>query len=518
MLTFALLLALQVPFTTRVSLNSAGGQSTAYSIRPSVSEDGRFVAFESRAALTPNDMNGDQFDVYVRDRLLGTTELISVTPAGVAGNWGSHSPRISADGYRVAFFSDASDIAVGDANAASDVFVRDRATGSTTLVSASVAGGTGNGISFFADISADGRFVVYESRATDLGPLDTNVTQDVYMYDVLLGTTTVVSLGAGGVESNNWSAKPAISADGQVVAFESWATNLGPTDTNGEIDIYVCDLGTGINELASISTTGVQSIQRCTLPDLSADGSVVVFEGNGLVPGDTNGELDIYLRDRPKAKTSRVSDNSASKQVSAFSETPSVSGDGRYIIFSSAAKELIYPHTNSPYRQIWIKDRVSWLTSLVSATPAGKRGDQSSDRPAFSGDGHWIVFDSQASDLVAGDTNGLQDCFIYERPLMGPRLSAQQPLPGGLVELEFGSVTPSGLLLLGGSIGDQGPLPTSFGLADLGAGFVSLPLLADSDGELQLGLPPLPGGHVLFVQFLDVTSSLLSNGTAVSLH
>ena len=222
--------------------NQADGESSS----PAISADGRFVAFVSFATnLVPGDSNG-RGDVFVRDRLTQTTERVSVDSAGTEGNSGSDGPSISANGRFVVFWSDATNLVRGDTNGVADVFVRDRLTRTTERVSVDSAGNEGNGASGLHShseysISADGRFVAFVSSATNLVPGDTNGAADVFVHDRLTRTTERVSVDSAGNEANSSSFDPVISADGRFVAFSSAATNLVPGDTNEQPDVFVRD-------------------------------------------------------------------------------------------------------------------------------------------------------------------------------------------------------------------------------------------------------------------------------------
>ena len=226
---------------TRVSVDSAGNQGNRDSYSPSISADGRFVAFTSLASnIVPGDTN-NTFDIFVRDRLTNTTTRVSVDSAGNQGNSFSNSPSISADGRFVAFTSEASNIVPGDTNSKPDIFVRDRLTNTTTRVSVDSAGNQGNDGSNSPSISADGRFVAFNSDASNLVPEDTNGYRDIFVRDTLTNTTTLVSVDSAGNQGNFFSFTPSISADGRFVAFSSFASNIVPGDTNNTDDIFVVD-------------------------------------------------------------------------------------------------------------------------------------------------------------------------------------------------------------------------------------------------------------------------------------
>jgi Tol biopolymer transport system component len=281
-----------------VSLGPDGVQSNGDSDRQVVSADGRFVAFLSTASnLVPGDTNGEP-DVFVHDRRTGSTRRVSVGTGGAQGNSVSDNPAISADGRFVAFASYASNLVRGDGNDDQDVFVRDRQAGTTARVSLGPGGAQGDFYSDNPALSANGRFVAFESGASNLVPGDSNGVLDVFVRDRQTGTTRRVSLGAAGAQGDEFSFGPAISADGRFVAFASVATNLVPGDTNGEADVFVRDRKAGTTRRVSFGLGSAQGNGESYAPALSADGRLVAFlsRATNLVPGDTNGVQDVFVR------------------------------------------------------------------------------------------------------------------------------------------------------------------------------------------------------------------------------
>ncbi|MDO8614531.1 MAG: hypothetical protein Q7T33_02190 [Dehalococcoidia bacterium] len=231
--------------TERVSVDSAGAEADAGSANPAISADARYVALSSDATnLVPGDTNGKS-DVFVRDRLTGATERVSVDSAGNQGNDRSYGPDISADGRYVVFYSFATNLVPGDTNGKYDVFVHDRQTGATERVSVDSAGNQGDesGGSYNPAISADGRYVAFDSGASNLAPGDITVRFDVFVHDRQTGATERVSVDSVGNPGDSDSTRPAISASGRYVAFASGATNLVPEDTNRSGDVFVRDRG-----------------------------------------------------------------------------------------------------------------------------------------------------------------------------------------------------------------------------------------------------------------------------------
>jgi len=224
-------------------------------------------------------------------------QRVSVASDGTQGNDNSWDPSISADGRYVAFFSHASNLVPGDTNGKADVFVHDRVTGQTTRVSVASDGTEGNGYSWFPSISADGRYVAFESIASNLVPGDTNGVSDVFVHDRLTGQTTRVSVASDGTQGHSASDHPSISADGRYVAFESFASNLVPGDTNGKRDVFVHDRLTGQTARVSVASDGTQGNGDSIYPSISADGRYVAFVSgaSNLVPGDANGNIDVFI-------------------------------------------------------------------------------------------------------------------------------------------------------------------------------------------------------------------------------
>src|SRR3954469_12976392 len=295
--------------TRRLSVTSSGAQSKGVSFDPSISADGRYVAFDSSAVnLVKGDTNGST-DVFVRDRTNAVTRLISVSSSGVQASTGAVGPSISADGRYVAFRSDASNLVNGDTNPYFDVFVRDQINKSTKRVSISSTGTEGNSDSFAPSISADGRFVAFTSDASNLVADDTNFAFDVLVRDRTNQITSRVSVGAAGVQGNSDSYASAVSADGNFVAYQSVATNLVNDDTNGVNDIFVWSMVAQTTVRQSLSSGGLEGDGASSEPSLSSDGSKLAFTSDAanLVPSDTNGSSDIFVRVTSNQVTKRAS-------------------------------------------------------------------------------------------------------------------------------------------------------------------------------------------------------------------
>ena len=331
--------------TERVSVDSAGNEGNDASGISDISGDGRFVAFGSAATnLIPG--GNLPFNIFVHDRQTGSTEIVSVSSSGRQGEGFSSAPDINADGRFVAFDSDAENLARGDRNSITDVFRHDRETGETVLVSVSSDGQQGDASSHAPAISADGNWIVFHANSS-LAPEDTNENTDVYLRNVQAGTTALMSIGFDGSAGNGSSFIQEISSDGRFVVFVSSATNMIPNDPDGgEENVYVRDLMTGTTELVSVGSDGtVADVGFFDVPSISADGRYVAFSTpTSLVPADTRQfSLDIYLRDRQAGTTELISVNTDEVPGNGRSEGPSTSADGRFVAFQSDSSNIVSP-------------------------------------------------------------------------------------------------------------------------------------------------------------------------------
>ncbi len=417
--------------TLIVSRHSLGPYGEATSRHAAISADGRFVAFESDATNLVSGDTNEFTDIFVHDLMTGRTTRVSRHSLGNEGDEGSFRPSISADGRYVAFESDASNLVSGDTNGNTDVFVHDRlasTTGRTTRVSRHSLGNEGNGSSTKPSISADGRFVAFESGAPNLVSGDTNGEIDVFVHDRLASTTgrtTRVSRHSLGNEGVGMSLAPAISGDGRYVAFQSFASNLVSGDTNGAQDVFVHDRlasTTGRTTRVSRHSLGTEGDGSSTGASISADGRFVAFQSSAsnLVSGDANGMGDVFVHDRlasTTGRTTRVSRHSLGTEGDGTSSDASISADGRFVAFESQAKNLVSDDTNNT-TDVFIHDRLASTTgrtTIVSRHSLGTEADSSSDAPSVNGDGRFVAFDSSASNLVSGDTNGVRDVFVHRR-------------------------------------------------------------------------------------------------------
>ena len=464
--------AVDSPVRTGSGLSSVDVQS--------VSADGRFLAFSSYADdLVTNDHNRVS-DVFVFDAQGGTNQLVSAGTDGQSAAGYSNTPRITGDGRHVVFVSGANNLVGGDANTVADVFVRDLQAGTTVLASARDRGTNstaGNKPAGNPTISADGRYVAFESTATDLVAGPSGTGNNVFLRDLSQNRTYWLSSNVPGVVTTiaNASGSPAISADGQTVAF------LGG---GAKSDLYVysmassrltrattnfSQLGYGLSSdgkravFAAISATGVRGIywrdnvagtnqliqsspaSATSFSDLviSLDGRRAAFTSN-LALGETNGVNDVFVFDFASGAVTRASAPPDGGTANGASDSPSLSADGRFVAFRSFANNLVSGDSNQQ-ADIFVRDLDAGGLILVSHRPDGDQGgDAGSSRPILSGDGRSVVFRSGADDLTAGDYNFLSDVFVATLPVAPPADSDGDGLPDALELQLFGGLGQSG--------------------------------------------------------------------------
>ncbi|MEO7442455.1 MAG: hypothetical protein ABIW46_02860, partial [Acidimicrobiales bacterium] len=406
-----------------MSVTSSGGQVTAAATQfTAISGDGRYVAFTSDSAtLVPGDTNGE-VDVFVHDRQTRATTRASVATGGAQSDRPSLFPSISDDGRIVAFYSDATTLVPGDTNRFTDAFVYDRQTAVTTRVSVKA---DGTEITDFAvlnaAVSGDGRFVAFETRAANVVAGDTATQTDTFVHDRQTATTTRVSVATGGTEGTGAGTGapitlPALSDDGRYIAFVSTHTNLVAGDTNARADLFVHDRQTTTTSRVSVASGDVQTtggaIGRVAL---SGDGRFVAFSSTSanLVPDDTNLASDTFLHDRDAGTTARVSVGSDGAQSSSGGNIPAISADGRFVAFESSSG-LVAGDTNNS-SDIFLYDRQLADVARVSVTSGGQQANGPSASASITNDGRLVAFSSNATNLVAGDTNGAPDVFVADR-------------------------------------------------------------------------------------------------------
>lgn len=391
------------PSVELVSVATGGTQADGHSSSGFPSADGRFVVFTSHGGnLSPADTNGIG-DVYVRDRITGTTQLVSV---GLGGNAvGGFAEDISADGRYVVFSSGAPDVVANDFNGYIDVFVRDLVLGTTEIVSVDSSEGAGQQHSIDASISKDGRYVAFASFASLADEDSSSSNQDVYVRDRVDGTTELVSVTRKGGEGTG--KLPSISDNGRWVSFTSAGKGLVKKDKNKKQDVFVRDLSTEKTERVSVSSKGDEATKRSLESEIAGWGRYVVFTTRAkLAKKDDDKDADVYVHDRRKDKTRLVSVTSAEQQVRGRAVFPSISNDGSLVTFQAAAdlrKGGRLPNS------LYLRDRGAGTTRpLINRV-------MSSGGSVITGNGAVVVFVAYRDDVVTPDTNNAQDIFAFVR-------------------------------------------------------------------------------------------------------
>ncbi len=435
--------------TTRISVDSFGGEGIgrSYAYPGGMSDDGRYIAFHSYASnLVPNDHNllcsdstspfdglpEDCGDIFVRDTQGGTTELISVSSSeDQANNW-SQFASVSDDGRFVAFESRATNLVMPPpSSSVSHIYLRDRILGTTEIISVDSSEISGNQDSAWASVNGDGRFIAFSSEASNLVTGDTNFQGDIFVRDRLMGTSERVSLDSGenqvSCASSPCNSTVTISDDGMTVAFKSDSSGLVAGDTNARGDIFVRDRSAGTTEQVSVDSAEIESNGSSWDAVISGNGQHVAFvsAADNLVAGDTNTCAgygpqgpscpDIFVRDRGTGTTSIASLTqweTASNGPS--SSRPAISDSGRYVAFDSEASNLVDFGDSNADRDVYRRDRQLGSTELMSANDAGIKAAGASFTGGISSNGQYVGFSTDACNLVVEDQNEAYDAFVRD--------------------------------------------------------------------------------------------------------
>jgi RHS repeat-associated protein len=432
---------MQLNVTRVVSLTPGAtitGNSGSYS--PALSADGRFVAVESDASdLLPAGDRNQRQDVFVRDVTAGTTELASrrspLLPDEVLALQGGDLRAITPDGRFVAFasdtgFNDHSDLVPGVTVAGSTgLYVRDRQTGGIRVANLLPGSNTIPASNLYkAALSADGRFVAFDTQNAQLDPMLTAVDGGIYVHDLLIGSTRLVSRNTTTNEPANvylGGVDVTISPDGRYVAFTNGATNLvsGVTVPANQPQLYLHDRQTGTTRLVSINASGTAPGNGNTditeyEPAFNGDGSKLVFlsRSSDLVASvtDANDDLDVFVLDLATGTTTLASvSTTPSTAADRGSAEAALSADGRYVVFTSAATDLA-PGDTSGVAQVYRRDLTNNQTARVSADDAGTPGDSTSRHPSVSDNGSQVLFESFATNLTSLDSQGVLQVYVHD--------------------------------------------------------------------------------------------------------
>jgi hypothetical protein len=408
-------LCLNAASLKQVSVDSQGNVGNGSSKNPAISANGRFVVFHSEAGnLVANDTNNAS-DIFYHDKKTGATYRITLGSQG-EGNDDSVDPRISDNGRYVVYSSAATNLVEGDTNVKYDIFLFDSKKAATRRVSVSNSGEQSNGGSYIPSISGNGRYIVYDSYASNLVAYDHNLSRDIFLFDKKTGRTRMVSVNSQGAPGDADSSSARISSNGRYVVFHSDARNLVPGDTNNASDIFLRDTKKGTTRLISVNSSGSQGNGGSYHAHISNNGRFIVYasDASNLVDGDNNNARDIFLYDTKKGTTRIISNSSSGIQGNSTSDNPRISSRGRYVIYASDAGNLVEGDNNN-FPDVFRFDKRTGITSRVSVGNDGLEGTGGgSYSPDISGNGRFVVYESYADTLLEGDTNKSGDIFLKD--------------------------------------------------------------------------------------------------------
>lgn len=399
--------------TTRESLGPGGGElGVGASFDPKLSRDGLFLAFNSDDSAAVPPTVGLQ--IFLRDVTAGTNTLVSTALGGGGGSGDSVRASIDGDGSHVGFDSLAADLVVGDIEGQRDVFL---SNASLVRVSETGGGAGGNGDSSHASVSASGSCVVYQTLASNLAGPDGNAAADVLLYDVATGTQTRVSKAVGGGDPQGSSQRPDVDEACRFVVFESDAPDLVPGDGNGVSDVFLVDLLLGTTRRISVAPGGGNANGASTDANISDDGRFISFLSAATnllaMPTDLKGVPQCYIHDTLKGSTELASRSLAGEGADGGCQDPRISGDGRFVGFGSVSTNL--GGGALPIRRTYLADTRTQIVREVSVNSAGVPTDMRTNGGISMADGGRILaFDALGTNLDSAqpDTNGAFDVFL----------------------------------------------------------------------------------------------------------
>ena len=397
------------------AIRNSHGSRDADAFPAQISGDGKYLVMAAFGRLT-EVATSPYRNIYVFNRETGEYELVSVDSAGVHANrdsiFTSTGRSISTDGRFVAFQSTASNLVPGDNNDTQDIFVHDRQEKKTIRVSAAGSGSETNEQSQNVALSGDGKFVAFTSFADNLVPGDVNGTMDVFVREVENGTTRIASVNQNGDSAQGDNSFPAISGDGRFVSFQSDANTLVPNDRNQAYDAFVKDMQTGAVDRVSVSSQGVEGNSTSSIPSLSFDGRYVAFYSmaTNLVAGDNNGKVDIFIFDRQTRVTRLVSKTVDGVQSNGDSTHPTISGNGRYVVFNSDASNLVPGDTNGLSDFFWVDTETAEIIKIPYEGPLATFA-----KAIISDDGRWVNITRTTPNFAGvGDSDNLRDSYTFD--------------------------------------------------------------------------------------------------------
>lgn len=498
--------------TTRVSVGPAGLEGDDASFYPSaLSDDGNVIAFSSAANNFVSGDVPDTLDVFVRDIAADTLECVSLSTTGSPGANYCVDVCLSGDGRYVAFRSGSSNLVPNDTNAVDDVFWFDRVTRTMKRVSVDSSGNEGALGGYEVRISKDGQLVLFTSGSSNLVPNDSNGVNDAFLHDVTTGITERVSLNSSGWEGDDHSFPGGISDDNRYVAISTFA-ELDPADGNDGSDIYVKDRQTGAITLLTFDPSGNPANGDSYYVTISGDGRFVAYvsSADNLVPFDRNGELDVFVHNLTTGITTRESRSSDGTRTGSDCRYPKLSADGRYVAFSSRS-DLTPDPAAGQEQTVFLRDRTLAWTMTPAADSSGVPSKGTSDDIALSRDGRFCTFWNTLDDVDPADHNGVTDVFRHETGLtpatstnfglglagtLGvPALTSTLPQLHRDCTLTIGNslgATTFAILFLGDA---NGTVPTNLGASILLLPSVLVPLSLPAGGLLVVA--PIPADEFL---------------------
>lgn len=444
----------EVGDTERVSVASGGfeaGGAAPWTI--GISGDGRFITFNSPADdLVDFDTTSSCCDLFLHDRQLGITEMISVDPGGEPGGGTTYESDITPDGRYVVFESWAADLDLSSCsgNGTGDIYLRDRVTSITECISFHSDGITvSNGRSQYPAISGDGRYIAYTSVASNLVDDDTNGVSDIFVHDRQTGETKRVSVSSTGEEGNGRSVALDISGDGRFVVFDSEASNLVPGDTNARWDVFVYDMQADSVRRISVTSSSEQGVRTSRFPRISADGNWAVFHSDSYnlktVPG--GGDFNPYIHNLTTGETESININNDGIAGNGRSIFAVVNGNGRFVAYQSQARNLDERDELNDWNY-FVRDRLEGTMQLVDVSSEGEKSDPSpaafNGRAAISDNGVFVAFASPGSNLVPNDLNDQWDIFVHQIRPFTPQEMLEE-LIGFIIDLGLDNGIGNGL-------------------------------------------------------------------------
>lgn len=435
--------------TEYVSLSSDGVVANGNSYGSSVSSNGRFIAFTSDADnLVDNDTNGCG-DVFVRDTVLNITHMVSISSMGTNANDYSNNPSISGDGRYVTFTSYATNLVANDNNCVSDIFIHDLFLRTTTRVSVSIEGEEANSDSYSSVINKNGSFIAFSSSASNLVENDTNGYYDIFLYDKIKNTIKRISISNNGIEVNGDSLEPTISDDGRYIAFSSFANNLVDGDNNGYCDVFIYDQICMITKRVSLSSYGDEANSDSGEPSISDDGRYIAFSSyaDNLVSNDKYHQ-DIFVFDQVLNIIKKVSITSTGEELPNDCYEPSISGDGRYIVFTLGEirpciifSDNFDSYDYTYYPMIFIRDMVLGTTEILSVSNSGEIAGSSTE-PTINNDGRVVAF-SSSSPSLSGNEDYLNEVYVrkFNLPTLSGIVMPKIAKTGDLITIKASSGT-----------------------------------------------------------------------------